>query len=159
MCALTNETNRPPLDLFSLNLIFEYFSKNLWRKFKFHENLTWITDTLHAGRYTFLIISHSVIVIMRHVLDVVVEKIKTHIVCPVTFFRRSYRVCKKVEKLVTGHQWQYNTGHALCMLGNEGYRKTLRICNTYCFSTATKVCMYLSKQRLFPYTALTGWFL
>ena len=27
--------------------------------------------------------------------------------------------------------------HARCMLGNEGYEHTLRVCNTYCFSTAT----------------------
>ena len=30
-----------------------------------------------------------------------------------------------------------NTAHALCVLDNLGYRPTLRICNTYCFSTAT----------------------
>ena len=30
-----------------------------------------------------------------------------------------------------------NVAHALCMLGIEGYKHTLRICNMYCFSTAT----------------------
>jgi hypothetical protein len=29
--------------------------------------------------------------------------------------------------------------HALCVLDNKGYIYTLRICNTYCFSTATVV--------------------
>jgi hypothetical protein len=29
--------------------------------------------------------------------------------------------------------------HALCMLDKEGYKHTLRICNTYCFSMATIV--------------------
>jgi len=29
--------------------------------------------------------------------------------------------------------------HAHSMLGSEGYRHTLRICNTYCFSTASMV--------------------
>jgi len=29
--------------------------------------------------------------------------------------------------------------HVLCVLNNWGYRHTLRICNTYCFSTATMV--------------------
>jgi len=33
----------------------------------------------------------------------------------------------------------YNTAHALCVLDNEDHRHTLRICNTYCFSTATIV--------------------
>jgi hypothetical protein len=47
-----------------------------------------------------------------------------------------------VEKIwysQTGHRWQYNTAHALCVLDNYGYRHTLRMCNTYCFSTATVV--------------------
>jgi hypothetical protein len=39
----------------------------------------------------------------------------------------------------TGYRLQYNTEHALCMLGNEGYRHTLRIWNNYCFTTATMV--------------------
>jgi hypothetical protein len=29
--------------------------------------------------------------------------------------------------------------HVHCMLDNEGYKHTLIICNTYCFSTATMV--------------------
>ena len=32
-----------------------------------------------------------------------------------------------------------NMGHEHSMLDNYGYRHTLRICNTYCFSTATMV--------------------
>ena len=32
-----------------------------------------------------------------------------------------------------------NTAHAHCMLDNKGYRHTLRICNIYCFTTATVV--------------------
>jgi len=34
----------------------------------------------------------------------------------------------------TGHGWQYRT-RAL----HAGYKYTLRMCNTYCFSTATMV--------------------
>ena len=33
----------------------------------------------------------------------------------------------------------YNAAHALCVLDNWGYRRTVTICNTYCFSTATVV--------------------
>jgi hypothetical protein len=29
--------------------------------------------------------------------------------------------------------------HAHCLLDTQGYKHTLRICNTYCFSTATMV--------------------
>ena len=32
-----------------------------------------------------------------------------------------------------------NVAHALCMLDNEGYRNTPRICITYCFFLATVV--------------------
>jgi hypothetical protein len=32
-----------------------------------------------------------------------------------------------------------NMAHGHCMLDTEGYRHTHRICNTYCFSTATMV--------------------
>ena len=37
------------------------------------------------------------------------------------------------------HRWQYNVAHAHCMLNTLGYKHTLRICNTCCFSTATMV--------------------
>jgi hypothetical protein len=36
-----------------------------------------------------------------------------------------------------GHRWEYNTAHALCMLGNKGYRHTLTICNTSPYTTRT----------------------
>ena len=39
----------------------------------------------------------------------------------------------------TGRRRQYNTTHAFCMLDNWVYKHTRRICNTYCFSTATLV--------------------
>jgi len=32
-----------------------------------------------------------------------------------------------------------NMVHAYCMLDNEGYKHTLRLCNTHCFSTPTMV--------------------
>jgi hypothetical protein len=46
------------------------FFENLSRKLKFHYNLTKITGTLHeADRYTFWIISRSVLLRMRNVSD------------------------------------------------------------------------------------------
>ena len=39
----------------------------------------------------------------------------------------------------TGQATDDNMAHALCVLDDEGCRHTLRICNTYCFSTATMV--------------------
>jgi hypothetical protein len=57
------------------------FSENLTRKFKFHENLTRITGTLHEDQYTFLIVSHSVLLRMRNVSDKICrENQNTHFV-------------------------------------------------------------------------------
>jgi len=58
------------------------------------------------------------------------------------FFRRLSRLWDNVEKYVNsqeGHRWLYNKAHALSVLYNWGYKHTLRICNTDCFSTATMV--------------------
>jgi hypothetical protein len=51
-------------------------------------------DNVHFLSY------RSVILIMRYVSDIVVEKIKTHIVCTVTFLfpQKSYRLGKNVKK-------------------------------------------------------------
>jgi hypothetical protein len=67
-------------------LIFECFSKNLLKQFKFNWNQTRITDTLHEDPYTFLIVSRSFLLRVRNVSDKVVEKIKTFILILVTFF-------------------------------------------------------------------------
>jgi hypothetical protein len=43
-----------------------------------------------------------------------------------------------VEKYCrAGQATEENTAQALCMLDTQGYKNTLRIYNTYCFSTAT----------------------
>jgi len=45
-----------------------------------------------------------------------------------------------VEKYGTAVQATDDSiAHALCTLDNEGYKHTLRLCNTHCFSTATVV--------------------
>jgi hypothetical protein len=49
------------------------------------------------------------------------------------------RQCAKMWWKQTGHRLQYNTAYALFVLDTYGYRHTLIICNTYCFSTATMV--------------------
>jgi len=66
-----------------------------------------------------------------------VEKIKTHAQFSTSFFPplTSCRLLDNVEKYGTARKAKYNTEHALCMLGNYGYNHTLRICNTYGFST------------------------
>jgi len=44
-----------------------------------------------------------------------------------------------------------DTAHAHCTLANSGYRHTLRMCNAYCFTTATMV----TRTRLFVTFILT----
>ena len=77
----------------------------------------------------------------------VVEKVKTDILCSVNFFPKIMPCmwCGKIWYSQTGHGWWYNTGHALGMLDNLGYRQTdtVWICNIYCFSTATTVMRML----------------
>jgi hypothetical protein len=45
-----------------------------------------------------------------------------------------------VEKYGTArHATDDNMAYALCMLENQGYRHTLRICNNYCVSMSSVV--------------------
>jgi len=56
----------------------------------------------------------------------VLDKVKTHILCPMTFVTKIVSLMRrgKMFHSRTGHTWQYNTAHALCMLDNKGYRRT-----------------------------------
>jgi hypothetical protein len=62
------------------------------------------------------------------------EKIITPILYSVTFSEN-----RTVYEIMLKDRRQYNTAPALCMLDNYGYKHTLRICNTRCFSTTTMV--------------------
>jgi len=121
------------------------FFESLLRKFKFYCNLTRITGTLHEDNYTFLIISRSFLLTMNNVSHKVVEKIKTHILCPMTFFRKSCRLWDNVEKYGTAgqaHRWQYGA----CAL-HAGYLrlKHTLICYAYAF---------LLQQWLYEHTSM-----
>jgi len=68
---------------------------------------------------------------MRNVSNKIVDKIKTHILCSITFFLKHafYDImCKKLQCLA---------GDRLCWMPKAA--DTPRICNTYCFSTAKMV--------------------
>ena len=64
-------------------------------------------------------------------------KIETHFLCSETFILPFMRHVEKYCR--AGQATDDNMTHAQSMLDNEGYRHTLRICNTYCSSTATMV--------------------
>jgi hypothetical protein len=67
----------------------------------------------------------------------VVEEIQIHILCSITFF-----ICTIYEILwkkycTAGQTADDDMAHELRMLYTWGYSLALRICNTYCFPTAT----------------------
>jgi len=69
------------------------------------------------------------------------ENYKTHILCSVQFFLKIvpfFRQWSKIWYSERFHTCQY-MALAFCMLDNYGYNHTLRICNTYCFSTVTMI--------------------
>jgi len=56
----------------------------------------------------------------------------------ISFFRKSYRLWENVEKYCrAGRGTDDNMAHAHCMLDSQGYKHTLRMCNTYYISTTT----------------------
>jgi len=58
-----------------------------------HQNLTRITGTLREDQYTFFLSYLAQLFLEREIFsDRVVQKIKTHILCSVTFPRKSYRL-------------------------------------------------------------------
>ena len=64
--------------------IFGAFRKSVGKKYKFYYNLTRPSGTLHEDRYTFCIVSHSIVLSTRNFTDRIVRKIKTHILFLVT---------------------------------------------------------------------------
>ena len=89
LSVFPHETTRLPLDGFSWNLVFEYFSKKVLRNFTFHWNRTRMTGTLHEDKYTFFIVSRSVLIAMRHVSEKICWGNKnTHFVYNNVFFKK-----------------------------------------------------------------------
>jgi hypothetical protein len=79
-------TVRLPLDGFSRNLVFEYFSK-ICRK---------NSSTLHEDQWTFLITSRSILLRMRLVSCKCCRENQITHFSSITFFRKSYRLWDNV---------------------------------------------------------------
>jgi hypothetical protein len=125
-----------PMDRFSRNLIFLYFSLICL------ENSNFIT----IGQIWRVLYKKTNIHFWWYLVHMFlndktkfVQKIKTHVFCSITFFsRKSVRLWDNVEKCIRAGQYaDDNIAHEHCVLDNKGYKHTLRICNTYCFSTKT----------------------
>jgi hypothetical protein len=132
-------------DIWFLSVFFFFFRKSA-------ENIQvpLISDknrTVHEVLCIFMVISSWTLLIMRNVTyKSCRENQNTRFVFNYFFFRKSCHFRDNVKKIwysLTGHRWPYNTAHAVWMLHNWGYINSRRICNTYCFSTATIVTRML----------------
>ena len=73
--------------------------------------------TLHEDKYTFLIISPSVLLRMRSIPGKFIEEIKTHFVFGNFFSRKSCHLSDNVENYCrTGQPTDDNIAHAYCLL-------------------------------------------
>ena len=81
-----------------MNFDIKVFFEKSVAKTQVSLKLTRIRGTLHEDQYTFLIIFRSVFLRMKNFWQVVVVKIKTHILGSITFFRKSCRLWDNVEK-------------------------------------------------------------
>jgi len=95
--VLPHGTTRLSPDTFSQNFVFEEF-----RKFKCHYNLKRITGIAHEYLCKFMKISRSVLLKMKNISDKFVQKIKTHIFCPIHFFQKIVPFMAQTRQ-VTGH--------------------------------------------------------
>jgi len=90
----------------------------------------------------FCIISRFILLRIRNVSDTRCrENQNTHVMFNnFLVFRKSSRIWDNVEKYFTaGQTTDDNMALAHCMLGTQGYKHTLRICNIYYFTTETVI--------------------
>ena len=126
---------------------FSFFFKNLSRDLKFHYNSTRITGTLHDDVFTFMTISCWILLIIRNILDKIVEN--QNIFCvQCRFFHKLCRLSDNVEKY-SGIRRATNCvtvrrirvacymSKATCTHANAHTHTYISI--IYCFSTATMI--------------------
>jgi hypothetical protein len=100
-----------------------------------------------GGRTVRTVIYSSILLRMRNSLEKKLYWNPKHTFSVQKFFPRKTWTLWEDWCSQTGHRWQYNTAHALCMLDNEGYIHTPRIFNNYWCSMATM----LTRTRLEVY--------
>jgi hypothetical protein len=103
------------------------------------------TGTIYEDQRTFFIISRLVLHRMRSVLDINCrENRNTHCMFNTFLFCKSCPLWDNVEKYCwAGQATDDNLVYVHCLLDTLGYKHTLKICNTHCFSTATVVAQML----------------
>jgi len=68
------------------------------RKFKFHSNLTRITPTLREDQYTFLTISHALLLRMRNISDKSFRENQNTVLRSINLFFENRAVSENVHK-------------------------------------------------------------
>jgi hypothetical protein len=53
---------------------------------------TRIMGTFPEDQYTFMVITHSILLRMRNVSHKIVDNVKTHSLCPITFLKKKYHL-------------------------------------------------------------------
>jgi hypothetical protein len=97
--ALSVWSNWLPTTRISINLIFEYFFSKICLENSFHSNLTTITGTLREDLCTFIIITRSILLRIRNILEEICrESQDTHIMFNNFFFenRAFYEIMWKI---------------------------------------------------------------
>jgi hypothetical protein len=75
--------------------------------------------------YHLFIISRLILLRMRNISEKVAQKIKTHILCPVTVLCKSRRLWDNMEIYCTaGQDTHDNMEHENCMLDTQSYKHT-----------------------------------
>ena len=100
----------------------------------------------------FLIISRSVFRMKNVSGKICGENQNTHFMVNNFFFyfRKSCRLWDNVERYSkTGQATDDNMAHEHCMLDTWCYKHTLRVCNAYCFTTATMAVWTLLSATLY----------
>jgi len=85
---------------------------------------------LHGDQYTFYIVSCSILSSMKNVSDKSCRENQN------TFYVQS--ILSNTMPF-SGQATDDNMAHVVCVLDTEGYKHTLRICNTNCCRMATSV--------------------
>ena len=113
--------------------------------------------TLHEDQYIYLIIPHSILLRIRNVSDIFVEKIKTHILHSVTLKKNhpiSEIMWKNIAKPGRLHMTVWCPWIA-CWIPKSV--DILRICNNYCFFISIMVaqtCLSVTLSCLYDYEML-----
>jgi hypothetical protein len=135
----------PSLRLEQLGYHWMVFFNEIWYLSIFRKSaevIPFLLISLLEGVCIFMLISRWILLRMRNVSDKNCRENQNTFYVQYFFFLKSCCLWNNVEKYgrAGSHRWQYNTAHAHGTLYNYSYRHTLlRICNIYCFSTATVV--------------------